>query len=204
MRNGKVRSFPTVCRGRRHRRPACAQRNSSPQGQFTTPHETVIAKSRPLCYNRVRTRNPAGGSMEQIQPTGKKQLPAVWAHLFALFSVAVWGSCYVVTQNLLDAGFTAVQIAPIRMALAYVVLLCTEYPAHGYRILSAAYAAFRILFLLTFSTKNTEFIITYSPRGCARYNLKNPTDFSVKLYSRSASHYFRDNSHLFSRHSYMV
>lgn len=61
--------------------------------------------------------------MEQIETANKKQLPAILAHLFALFSVAVWGSCYVVTQNLLDAGFTAVQIAPIRMALAYVVLL---------------------------------------------------------------------------------
>jgi len=44
-------------------------------------------------------------------------------HIFALFSVAVWGSCYVLTKNLLAAGFTALQITPIRMALAYVVLL---------------------------------------------------------------------------------
>lgn len=54
----------------------------------------------------------------------RKQLPAVLAHFFALFSVAVWGSCYVLTKNLLSAGFTALQITPIRMALAYVVLLC--------------------------------------------------------------------------------
>ncbi|MBR0507610.1 MAG: DMT family transporter [Clostridia bacterium] len=59
--------------------------------------------------------------MEQTQ--NKKQLPAFWAHLFALFSVIVWGSCYVLTNNLLSAGFTAVQIAPIRMSLAYVALL---------------------------------------------------------------------------------
>lgn len=61
--------------------------------------------------------------MEQMQPANKKQLPLPLAHIFALFSVVVWGSCYVLTKNLLDAGFTAVQIAPIRMALAYVVLL---------------------------------------------------------------------------------
>ena len=54
----------------------------------------------------------------------RNQLPAVLAHFFALFSVAVWGSCYVLTKNLLSAGFTALQITPIRMALAYVVLLC--------------------------------------------------------------------------------
>ena len=45
------------------------------------------------------------------------------AHLFALLSVVVWGSCYVLTKNLLNAGFTAIQIIPIRMALAYVALL---------------------------------------------------------------------------------
>ncbi len=59
-----------------------------------------------------------------MEQTGKKQLPLFWAHIFALFSVVVWGSCYVVTQNLLDAGFSPVQITPIRLALAYVVLLC--------------------------------------------------------------------------------
>ena len=57
--------------------------------------------------------------MEIKQPHSKKIL----GHLYALFSVAVWGSCYVLTKNLLSAGFTALQITPIRMALAYVVLL---------------------------------------------------------------------------------
>ena len=47
----------------------------------------------------------------------------ILGHVFALFSVIVWGSCYVLTKNLLNAGFTALQITPIRMALAYVVLL---------------------------------------------------------------------------------
>lgn len=47
----------------------------------------------------------------------------ILGHIFALFSVIVWGSCYVLTKNLLSAGFTALQITPIRMALAYVVLL---------------------------------------------------------------------------------
>ena len=52
-------------------------------------------------------------------PKAKKIL----AHAFALFSVIVWGSCYVLTKNLLNAGFTAIQIIPIRMALAYAALL---------------------------------------------------------------------------------
>ena len=47
----------------------------------------------------------------------------ILGHVFALFSIVVWGSCYVLTKNLLNAGFTALQITPIRMALAYVVLL---------------------------------------------------------------------------------
>ena len=47
----------------------------------------------------------------------------ILGHVYALFSVVVWGSCYVLTKNLLNAGFTALQITPIRMALAYVALL---------------------------------------------------------------------------------
>lgn len=53
----------------------------------------------------------------------RKGTNKILAHLFALFSVIVWGSCYVLTKNLLNAGFTAIQIIPIRMALAYVALL---------------------------------------------------------------------------------
>ena len=44
-------------------------------------------------------------------------------HVFALFTIVVWGSCYVLTKNLLAAGFTAIQIIPLRMALAYLALL---------------------------------------------------------------------------------
>ena len=44
-------------------------------------------------------------------------------HVFALFTIVVWGSCYVLTKNLLAAGYTAIQIIPLRMALAYVALL---------------------------------------------------------------------------------
>ena len=57
--------------------------------------------------------------MASTKPSAKRIL----GHLFALFSIVVWGSCYVLTKNLLNAGFTAIQIIPIRMALAYVVLL---------------------------------------------------------------------------------
>jgi len=44
-------------------------------------------------------------------------------HVYALFTILVWGSCFVLTKNLLSAGFTAIQIIPLRMALAYVALL---------------------------------------------------------------------------------
>ena len=44
-------------------------------------------------------------------------------HVFALFTIAVWGSCYVLTKNMLAAGFTPIQITTIRMALAYLALL---------------------------------------------------------------------------------
>ena len=54
----------------------------------------------------------------------KRPAKKILAHLFALFSIIVWGSCYVLTKNLLGAGFTAIQIIPIRMVLAYVALLC--------------------------------------------------------------------------------
>lgn len=56
----------------------------------------------------------------EIKEHGSKR---ILGHIFALFSVVVWGSCYVLTKNLLAAGFTALQITPIRMALAYIVLL---------------------------------------------------------------------------------
>jgi drug/metabolite transporter (DMT)-like permease len=42
-------------------------------------------------------------------------------HIFALFTILVWGSCFVATKEMLTA-FTAIQIIPLRMLLAYVVL----------------------------------------------------------------------------------
>ena len=47
----------------------------------------------------------------------------VVGHIFAILTVVVWGSCYVLTKNLLRVGFTPTQITPIRMVLAYVALL---------------------------------------------------------------------------------
>ena len=44
-------------------------------------------------------------------------------HLFAIFTILVWGSCFVLTKNLLGAGLTAIQISPLRMGLAYLALL---------------------------------------------------------------------------------
>ena len=39
-------------------------------------------------------------------------------HIFAIFTVIVWGSCFVLTKNLLAIGLTPLQITPLRMALA--------------------------------------------------------------------------------------
>lgn len=44
-------------------------------------------------------------------------------HIFAIFTVIVWGSCFVLTKNLLAIGLTPLQITPLRMILAYVTLL---------------------------------------------------------------------------------
>ncbi|MBQ7465727.1 MAG: DMT family transporter, partial [Oscillospiraceae bacterium] len=44
-------------------------------------------------------------------------------HVYAIFTVLVWGSCFVLTKNLLGAGLTAIQIIPLRMGLAYLALL---------------------------------------------------------------------------------
>ena len=44
-------------------------------------------------------------------------------HLYAIFTILVWGSCFVLTKNLLGAGLSAIQIIPLRMGLAYLALL---------------------------------------------------------------------------------
>ena len=44
-------------------------------------------------------------------------------HIFAIFTVIVWGSCFVLTKNLLAIGLTPLQITPLRMILAYIGLL---------------------------------------------------------------------------------
>ena len=52
-------------------------------------------------------------------------------HLYAMFTILVWGSCFVLTKNLLAVGITAVQIIPLRMLLAYVCLLYTSGASGG-------------------------------------------------------------------------
>ena len=42
-------------------------------------------------------------------------------HVYAIFTILVWGSCFVLTKELLTA-YTAVQIIPLRMGLAYMTL----------------------------------------------------------------------------------
>ncbi len=45
----------------------------------------------------------------------------IMGHVYALFTILVWGSCFVLTKELL-ASYTAVQIIPLRMGLAYLTL----------------------------------------------------------------------------------
>ena len=42
-------------------------------------------------------------------------------HLYALFTILVWGSCFVLTKVMLTA-YTPTQIIPLRMGLAYLTL----------------------------------------------------------------------------------
>ena len=45
----------------------------------------------------------------------------VMGHIFAIITILVWGSCFVLTKNLL-VYFTPIQIIPLRMGLAYITL----------------------------------------------------------------------------------
>ena len=42
-------------------------------------------------------------------------------HIYALFTILVWGSCFVLTKVMLTA-YTPTQIIPLRMGLAYLTL----------------------------------------------------------------------------------
>lgn len=42
-------------------------------------------------------------------------------HVYAIFTILVWGSCFVLTKQMLTA-YTAIQIIPLRMGLAYITL----------------------------------------------------------------------------------
>ena len=45
----------------------------------------------------------------------------VMGHIFAIITILVWGSCFVLTKNLL-VDFSPIQNIPLRMGLAYVTL----------------------------------------------------------------------------------
>ncbi len=45
----------------------------------------------------------------------------IMGHFYAIFTILVWGSCFVLTKEMLTT-YTAIQIIPLRMALAYVTL----------------------------------------------------------------------------------
>ena len=45
----------------------------------------------------------------------------IMGHFYAIFTILVWGSCFVLTKEMLTT-YTAIPIIPLRMALAYVTL----------------------------------------------------------------------------------
>ena len=45
----------------------------------------------------------------------------VMGHVYAIFTILVWGSCFVLTKVMLTA-YTPTQIIPLRMGLAYITL----------------------------------------------------------------------------------
>ena len=45
----------------------------------------------------------------------------IMGHVYAIFTILVWGSCFVLTKQMLTA-YTAIQIIPLRMGLAYLPL----------------------------------------------------------------------------------
>ena len=45
----------------------------------------------------------------------------ITGHFYAIFTILVWGSCFVLTKEMLTT-YTAIQIIPLRMGLAYITL----------------------------------------------------------------------------------
>jgi len=70
--------------------------------------------TRVIPYNRFIAKKYDRG----FPPMEKSKL---LGHIFAIITILVWGSCFVLTKNLL-VYFTPIQIIPLRMALAYVTL----------------------------------------------------------------------------------
>lgn len=55
--------------------------------------------------------------------TSGSRTAALWAHMGAVFVIAVWGSSFVSTKVLLDAGLHAVEIYIYRFLVAYLMIL---------------------------------------------------------------------------------
>ena len=53
----------------------------------------------------------------------------VMGHVYAIFTILVWGSCFVLTKELLK-GYTAIQIIPLRMEMCIRDRLCTREFVH--------------------------------------------------------------------------
>ncbi|MBP5375879.1 MAG: DMT family transporter [Bacteroidaceae bacterium] len=60
-------------------------------------------------------------------------------HLVAFLVVAVWGSTFVFTKLLLNAGLTAAQIFVLRFVVAYLLLLVYSLPRKSFRLFASSW-----------------------------------------------------------------
>ena len=115
-------------------------------------------------------------------------------HMFALFTIVVWGSCYVLTKNLLAAGYTAIQIIPLRMALAYVALLVMR---PKFLRLPLKDELMFVLIGITggsfyFFLQNTALTYTYAAKGSDEFVAETPTnagEYTVKATIAETANY---------------
>ena len=85
-------------------------------------------------------------------------------HLVAFLVVAVWGSTFVFTKLLLNAGLTAAQIFVLRFVVAYLLLLIYSLTRKSFRLFASSWtvmAAIGVVIVVL----NGHFVLHLSPLG---------------------------------------
>ena len=72
-------------------------------------------------------------------PKNTKTMNRLWYHLVAFLVVAIWGTTFVFTKLLLNAGLTAAQIFVLRFVVAYVLLLGYSLTRQSFRLFSSSW-----------------------------------------------------------------